>query len=322
MCVARTKRHTSQGVTTPLTAGVSARAVPHLAPVVSCWRLAGNGRVFYRRPLGYAIFSCHRRRRLRRRCCRIRHSQKWAIFWNARDGYQCSNRPSRKHLFRSRFSASLCRTVCSHDLRAEPRPVGRHRGKVTANLAATHCRATVSSLRGSTGTASCRHSMPEPPLSPHHTTGTIVVPGLPLQGWQPLILPRAEKILHRSDYDREITTVHGLAWTSLLNDTGAGLCISSHVRDIMKSFHWLPIAYQNRFNLCVHMHGVHIRTSSSYLTNVYNNTDLVIARISSASFRNDHRIRYPLHHYTILRQSFVCCWTTRVERSARRYKKH
>ena len=34
----------------------------------------------------------------------------------------------------------------------------------------------------------------------------------------------------------------------------------------MKSLHWLPIAYRNRFKLSVLTHGVHNETSPSYLT--------------------------------------------------------
>ena len=45
---------------------------------------------------------------------------------------------------------------------------------------------------------------------------------------------------------------------------GATLC--THVSSIMKSLHWLPIAYWIRFKLSVLMHGVHKRTSPSYLT--------------------------------------------------------
>ena len=46
----------------------------------------------------------------------------------------------------------------------------------------------------------------------------------------------------------------------------AGVAPRSHVSGIMKSLHWLPIAYRIRFKLCVLMHGVHNGTSPSYLS--------------------------------------------------------
>ena len=57
----------------------------------------------------------------------------------------------------------------------------------------------------------------------------------------------------------------------------------------MKSLHRLPIAYRIRFKLCV--------------LNGHNNTDLVIARTSSATFHNDDRIRHPSLQDKIWRQS-------------------
>ena len=60
----------------------------------------------------------------------------------------------------------------------------------------------------------------------------------------------------------------------------------------------------------------------SFVSNIYNNTDLVIARTSPALFRIDDRIRHPSHQDKIWRQNFRCCWTARVERSSRRYKEH
>ena len=39
----------------------------------------------------------------------------------------------------------------------------------------------------------------------------------------------------------------------------------THVSGIMKSLHWLPIAYRICFKLSVLMHGVHYGTSPSYL---------------------------------------------------------
>ena len=54
----------------------------------------------------------------------------------------------------------------------------------------------------------------------------------------------------------------------------------------------------------------------------YNNTDLVIARTSLASFSNDDWIRHPSHQDRIWRRSFLCCWIARVECSSRWYKEH
>ena len=45
----------------------------------------------------------------------------------------------------------------------------------------------------------------------------------------------------------------------------AGATSRTHIGDIMKSLHWLPIAYQIQFKLCVLMHSVDNRTSPSYL---------------------------------------------------------
>ena len=41
----------------------------------------------------------------------------------------------------------------------------------------------------------------------------------------------------------------------------AGATSRTHVSGIMKSLHWLPIAYRIRFKLCVLMHGIHNGTS-------------------------------------------------------------
>ena len=46
----------------------------------------------------------------------------------------------------------------------------------------------------------------------------------------------------------------------------AGATSRTHVSGIMKSLHWLSIAYRIRFKLNVLMHGVHNGTSPSYLT--------------------------------------------------------
>ena len=59
-----------------------------------------------------------------------------------------------------------------------------------------------------------------------------------------------------------------------------------------------------------------------FVSNGYNNTDLVIARTTSASFSNEDWIRYPSHQDKIWRQSFLCCWTAWVDCSFRRYKEH
>ena len=48
----------------------------------------------------------------------------------------------------------------------------------------------------------------------------------------------------------------------------AGATSRTHVSGIMKSLHWLPIAYRIRFKLSVLMHGVHNGTSPSYLTDI------------------------------------------------------
>ena len=64
------------------------------------------------------------------------------------------------------------------------------------------------------------------------------------------------------------------------------------------------------------------RSQRSFVSNGHNNTDLVIARTSSASLSNHDRIRHPSHQNKIWRQSFLCCWTSRMEHSARRYMEH
>ena len=46
----------------------------------------------------------------------------------------------------------------------------------------------------------------------------------------------------------------------------AGATSRTHVSGIMKSLHWLPIAYRIRFKLCVRMHDVHNVASPSCLT--------------------------------------------------------
>ena len=46
----------------------------------------------------------------------------------------------------------------------------------------------------------------------------------------------------------------------------AGATSRAHVSGIMKSLHWLPIAYRIRFKRSALMHGVYNGISSSYLT--------------------------------------------------------
>ena len=64
----------------------------------------------------------------------------------------------------------------------------------------------------------------------------------------------------------------------------AGATPCTHVSGIMKSLHWLPIAYRIRFKLCAYTR--HSQRNQSFVSNGYNNTDLVFARTSSASFSN------------------------------------
>ena len=65
----------------------------------------------------------------------------------------------------------------------------------------------------------------------------------------------------------------------------AGTTSRTLASGIMKSLHWLLIAYRIHFKLSVLMHGVHNGTSPSYLMDTI--TPIVIARTSSASFSND-----------------------------------
>ena len=80
-------------------------------------------------------------------------------------------------------------------------------------------------------------------------------------------------ILSRIDYYN--TVLAGLPTSTLaplqraLNAAArfmAGATSRTHVSGIMKSLHWLPIAYRIRLKLCVVMHAVHNGTSPSYLT--------------------------------------------------------
>ena len=80
-------------------------------------------------------------------------------------------------------------------------------------------------------------------------------------------------MLPRVDYCNAVLTgLHTSTLASLqrvLNAAArfvAGATSRTHVSGMMKSLHWLPIAYRIRFKLCVPMHGVHNGTSSSYLT--------------------------------------------------------
>ena len=117
------------------------------------------------------------------------------------------------------------------------------------------------------------------------------------------------------------STVASLQW--VLNAAAcfvAGATSRTHVSGIMKSLHWLPIAYRIHFKLCAY--AGRSQRNQSFVSNGYNNTDLVIARTSSASFSNDDRIRHPSHQDKICRQSFLCSWTARMECSSRQYKEH
>ena len=77
----------------------------------------------------------------------------------------------------------------------------------------------------------------------------------------------------------------------------------------MKSLHWLPLAYLIQI-VCAYARRS--QRNQSFVSNGHNNTDFVIAGTSSASFRNDDRIRHPSHQENIWKQSFFCCWTLRA----------
>ena len=66
----------------------------------------------------------------------------------------------------------------------------------------------------------------------------------------------------------------------------------------MKSLHWLPIAYRIRFKLCVLMHGVHNRTSPSYLT------DATIPISSLPGHRRLHSVRTTEYNIPCTRTNF------------------
>ena len=80
-------------------------------------------------------------------------------------------------------------------------------------------------------------------------------------------------ILSRDDYCNAVlaglpTSTHA-SLQRVLNAAArfvAGATSRTHFSAMMKSLHWLPIAYRIRFKLCVLMHGVHNGTSPSYLT--------------------------------------------------------
>ena len=81
-------------------------------------------------------------------------------------------------------------------------------------------------------------------------------------------------IMSRVDYcnavlaDLPASTLAPLQWVLIAASCFvAGATLYTHVSGIMKSLHWLPIAYRIRFKLCVLMHGVHNRTGPLYLTN-------------------------------------------------------
>ena len=57
-----------------------------------------------------------------------------------------------------------------------------------------------------------------------------------------------------------------------------------------------------------------------FISNGHNNTDLIIAWPSLASFSNDGWIPHSSHQDKIWRPSFLWCWTTRVECTSCRYK--
>ena len=70
-----------------------------------------------------------------------------------------------------------------------------------------------------------------------------------------------------------------------------GATSRTHVSGIMKKLHWLPIAYRMCFKLCDYAR--HSKWNQSFTSNGNNNTDPVIARTSSALFRNEDQIRHP-----------------------------
>ena len=77
----------------------------------------------------------------------------------------------------------------------------------------------------------------------------------------------------------------------------------------MKSLHWLPIAYQIRFKLCVFMHGVHNGTSLSYLMDI---TTLISSLPGHRWLCSAVMTEYDIP-CTRTKFGFLCCWTMRVE---------
>ena len=94
-----------------------------------------------------------------------------------------------------------------------------------------------------------------------------------------------------------------------------GAISRTHVSGIMKSLHWLPIAYRICFKLDAY--AQRSQRNQSVISNEHHSTYLVIARISSALFCNDDD---PSHQDKVWRQSFLSCWPARVERSSRWYR--
>ena len=134
-------------------------------------------------------------------------------------------------------------------------------------------------------------------------------------------------ILSRVDYCNAVLV--GLATSTLaplqrvLNDAArfvAGVTSRTHVSDIIKSLHWLPIAYRIRFKLCVLMHSVHSGTSPSYLTDT---TTPISSLPGHRQLRSAMTTEYGIARTrTQFGDSFLCCWTAREECSSRRYKEH
>ena len=136
-------------------------------------------------------------------------------------------------------------------------------------------------------------------------------------------LQHPHSVSRRLAYCRRLTSV---TTSQNICTTAASLrccrqhCGRGHIAYICQRYYEVITLASDCLSDSVQTYARRSQRNQSFASNGHNNTDLLIAMTSSASFSNDDWIRYPSHQDTIRRQRFHCCWTARVERSSRRCK--
>ena len=71
-----------------------------------------------------------------------------------------------------------------------------------------------------------------------------------------------------------------------------GTVTGDRVGDVMRSLHWLPIAYRIRFKLCLLMHAVNNCTGPAYIADITTPISMVSYRVNKSE---DYMVSYKVN---------------------------